>query len=156
MCFTLIVRYGTVYSSMKNVVIDTNVFITALMSQRGASFRLLSLIGTGVFDISLSVPLVLEYEAVARRMLGDRIALTEEQLTDIIDYVCAVGQHYEIYYLWRPLSRDPADDMVIELAVRAGAWGIITFNAKDFRPVNRFGLTVVNPQAFLKEIGVIP
>jgi predicted nucleic acid-binding protein len=42
------------------IVIDTNVLVAGLNSNRGAAFRLLSLVGTGRFDIHLSVPLVLE------------------------------------------------------------------------------------------------
>jgi predicted nucleic acid-binding protein len=39
-----------------NVVLDTNVLVAALRSQRGASFRLLSLVGSDKFDLNLSVP----------------------------------------------------------------------------------------------------
>jgi predicted nucleic acid-binding protein len=48
------------------VVLDTNIFIAALRSRREASFKLLSLIGTGKFDLYISVPLILEYEDVAK------------------------------------------------------------------------------------------
>ena len=60
------------------LVLDTNVLTSALRSRKGASFRLLSLVGTGRFDIALSVPLVLEYEGVA----GEKLAAwaTEEYL----------------------------------------------------------------------------
>jgi len=49
------------------VVIDTNVLIAAQRSQRGASSKLMSLVGMGRFDIHVSVPLVLEYEEVLIR-----------------------------------------------------------------------------------------
>mgnify|MGYP000367823680 CR=1 FL=1 len=45
--------------SLPQVVIDTNVIVAGLRSRRGSAFQLLSLIGTGQFDIHLSVPLVL-------------------------------------------------------------------------------------------------
>jgi predicted nucleic acid-binding protein len=44
---------------LPQVVIDTNVIISGLRSRRGRAFQLLTLIGTGKFDIHLSVPLVL-------------------------------------------------------------------------------------------------
>ena len=47
-----------------HIVIDTNVMVAGLRSRRGSAFRLLTLVGTGRFDIHLSVPLVLEYEEV--------------------------------------------------------------------------------------------
>src|SRR5215207_4638343 len=87
---------------MYSVVIDTNIFISALMSRRGASFKLLMLVGQGKFEISLSVPLVLEYEDVAKRFIGEKISLTEAAVDDIIDYLCSVCQQQAVYYLWRP------------------------------------------------------
>ena len=47
---------------MKSIIIDTNVLVAALRSRNGASFKLLSLIGTGAFETVVSVPLVIEYE----------------------------------------------------------------------------------------------
>ena len=49
---------------ISHIVIDTNVMVAGLRSRRGSAFRLLTLVGTGQFDIHLSVPLVLEYEEV--------------------------------------------------------------------------------------------
>jgi hypothetical protein len=39
------------------VVLDTNVFVSALRSRREAWFRLLEQVGSGQFEIELSVPL---------------------------------------------------------------------------------------------------
>jgi len=49
------------------IVIDTNVLVAGLRSNRGAAFRLLELVGTKHFEINLSVPLMFEYEAVLNR-----------------------------------------------------------------------------------------
>lgn len=139
--------------SRYQVVIDTNVFIAALQSHRGASFKLLMLVGsTKKFEISVSVPLVLEYEDVAKRLLG-QIPMGEQDIDDIIDYLCRVGHHKKIYYLWRPLLKDPKDDRVLELAITASCDFIITFNTRDFQGIEPFGIRVVTPQEFLREIG---
>ena len=106
---------------------DTSVLIAALYSQMGTAYRLLSLVGTGKFDISLSVPLVLEYEEVAKRM-ADELDLTLPAIDDIISYLCLVAVRHQIHYLWRPVLPDPKDDLVLEVAV-AGACGfIVTYN----------------------------
>jgi predicted nucleic acid-binding protein len=49
-------------SAMYQVVIDTNVLISALRSNHGASHRLLRLVGDDRWRLNISVPLVLEYE----------------------------------------------------------------------------------------------
>jgi len=80
------------------VVIDTNVLVSALKSKRGASFKLLTLIGQNKFDINLSVPLILEYEDVVKRLV-EETALNEEDINDILDYFCSVSNRREIFYL---------------------------------------------------------
>ena len=53
---------------MYQVVIDTNVVVAALLSNRGASHRLLRLVGDDRWRINLSVPLVFEYEQTLKRV----------------------------------------------------------------------------------------
>lgn len=129
--------------------------IAALRSRRRASFQLHSLVRTGRFDIALSVPLVLEYEGVADRMLAD-LAVSAGDISDILDYLCAVAIHRPVFFLWRPTLADPKDDMVLELAVDAGAPVIVTFNTRDFVGSDRFGVRAVTPREYLKQIGEIP
>jgi putative PIN family toxin of toxin-antitoxin system len=136
----------------RRLVLDTNVLVAALRSRRGASFELLSRFGQeSGLELNLSVPLVLEYEEVAKRP-GTVPGLSSEDIDAVIDYLCAVSKHREIFFLWRPHLKDPKDDMVLELAVAAGA-DIITFNLKDFSGAETFGVRALTPQTLLKEIG---
>jgi len=147
------ITYDTAVS-LPRVVLDTNVLVAALRSKRGASARLLSLIGTGRFEVVLSVPLLLEYEAV---FLRDLVPDSSERQTRevILDYLCAVAERQEIFFLWRPRLRDPQDEMVLEAAVAGGCGRIISFNKKDFVGAERFGVVVLTPRAFLEEIGAV-
>ena len=82
-------------------MLDTNVPIAALRSRRGAAFRLLALVGRGHFEIAVSVPLVLEYEAAAKRHA--RLAgLTGGEIDDVLDYLVSVADRRPIFVLWRP------------------------------------------------------
>ena len=137
------------------IVIDTNVLVSALRSMWGASHRLLSLVGSGRFDINLSVPLVLEYEEVCKRNLGP-IPLTSADIDDVIDFLCRVANKHTVFYHWRPILNDPDDDMILELAAAAGCDAIITYNMADFRGTERFGIRVLTPLEFLQEIGELP
>jgi len=136
------------------VVLDTNVLVSALRSNRGASFQLLSEVDSGRFEVCLSVPLVLEYEAVLFRQ-ARTLGLARRDVTDVLDYLCSVAHRQSIFFLWRPQLRDPSDDMVLELAVAAGCRYIVTFNTKDFGTGRPFSLRVVTPREFLQTIGVI-
>jgi putative PIN family toxin of toxin-antitoxin system len=136
------------------IVIDTNVVVSALRSQRGASFKLLMEIENNKFDMNISVPLVLEYEDALKRLIG-KIKLRKRDIDDILDYLCSVAKQWKIFYLWRPYLKDPKDDMVLELAVTAKCDFIVTYNKDDFQNVRTFGLQVVTPKEFLKLKGVI-
>jgi predicted nucleic acid-binding protein len=55
--------------------------------------------------------------------------------------------------MWRPIARDPDDDFLVDLAVKARADFIITYNLKDLRPATQFGIRVVEPKLFLEIVG---
>jgi putative PIN family toxin of toxin-antitoxin system len=136
------------------VVMDTNVFLSALRSRRGASFKLLSLVGSERFGANLSVPLVLEYEQVAKRSQWPGKP-PWRHIADILDYLCLVGRRRRIHFLWRPRKGDPKDDMVLEVAVAGGCDCIITYNKRDFADAPSLGLEVLSPKEFLKRIGEV-
>ena len=136
------------------VVIDTNVIVAGLRSRNGSSFRLLELVGQGLFNIHLSVPLVLEYEEVLLRQLPN-LAIGASDVQGFIDFHCSVAVHHEIFFLWRPYLRDPKDDMVLELAVKAGCDSVVTYNTRDFVGIEQFGIDAIKPVEFLKSIGAL-
>jgi putative PIN family toxin of toxin-antitoxin system len=132
------------------VVLDTCVLVAAWRSRSGASFELLRLLREGEFEIAVSVPLVVEYESALLRHLSG--AQTEEDVTAVVDYLCLVARKQEVFFLWRPLLRDPNDDMVAELAVASGANIIVTHNLSDFAGVDRLGVRVLAPSEFLRHL----
>jgi putative PIN family toxin of toxin-antitoxin system len=134
------------------VVLDTSVLISALRSRRGASFKVLRSIGMGKLEISISVPLLFEYEEAAKRITRS-VGLKHRDVDDILDYICRVAEHRRIFFLWRPYLRGPSDDMVLELAVESGSRYIVTHNVGDFQGSEDFGIRVIRPAEFLREIG---
>ena len=136
------------------IVIDTKVLVAALRSRRSASFKLVSFLPSDKFAIAISVPLVFEYEDVLKRL--ESTAITEKDIGDFVDFLCEIGHHQKIFFLWRPYLPDPSDDHVLEVAVAAGCDVIVTYNKRDFRGIERFGLRVLDPRELLSEIGAIP
>lgn len=133
------------------IVLNTNVLVTALLSKSGASFRLLTLIDSENIELTLSTPLVKEYEDVLFRQ---KFSLDHQDITDVLDYLCLIATHHKIYYLWRPILKDIKDDMVLELAVKANAI-IVTHNKKDFEEAGKFNLPVLTVKEFLHILGEI-
>ena len=134
------------------IVLDTNVLVSALRSRRGASLKVVSLIGKNLFQLSVSVPLVLEYEAAAKR-ISKLVGLRYSDIDDIVDYICKVAEHREIYYLWRPFLKNPKEDLVLEVAVESGSEFIVTHNIRDFAGIEQFGLEAITPRQLLERIG---
>ncbi len=132
-------------------VLDTNVVVSGLRSRSGASFRVLERLGRPSLETVVSVPLVLEYEATLLR-LAPEIGLSVEEVGDVLDYLCAVSLHQRIHFLWRPVLRDPRDEMVLEAAVAAEADAITTHNRRDFAAATQFGVGILTPHELLARL----
>lgn len=140
------------------IVIDTNVIFSALYSKNSASHRLLVWLFESQEKHSVvSNTLALEYEDVLMRHENRRYYrhLEQQDLARFIDDLCLISYHQKVHFLWRPFLKDMNDDMVLEVAVNAGAKAIVTFNPKDFSGVpEKFGIDILTPKAFLQQQGV--
>lgn len=136
------------------IAIDTNVIFSSLKSNKGASYKLISLIPKKIFSLAISVPLIIEYEDVLMRGKLPR-AISEKDISDFIDFLCHIGDKQDIFFLWRPFLPDPSDDLILEVAIAGDCDAIITYNKRHFKNVERFGLRVLDPKEFLTEIGEI-
>jgi putative PIN family toxin of toxin-antitoxin system len=136
------------------VVFDTSVVIAALRSPTGASAALLRSVREGRVTMIASVPLFIEYEAVAMRR--EHLAAAGASRADIanaLDVLAGFAEPVEVHYLWRPILRDPGDDMVLEAAVNGRADIIITFNEADFAIVlPQFNIEVLRPGELVRRM----
>jgi putative PIN family toxin of toxin-antitoxin system len=132
------------------VVLDTNVLVSAMRSNLGASYALVASLPSTQFEIALSVPLYVEYQDVLTRPEHLISGVTREQRLAFLRYLASIAWHQDIFYLWRPWLSDPKDEMVLELAVAANCQYIVTANGKDFRNIESFGVTVIKPSDLLR------
>ena len=135
---------------MYSIVLDTNVVISALRSRRGASFAILRQIGEAWVPL-ISVPLILEYEAVGKRE-AERVGLPASAIDAIVRTFCFVGRETDVYFRLRPLLPDPGDEFLFELAVAGPADAIVTHNVRHLAGSELFGLRVMTPREFLRTI----
>jgi predicted nucleic acid-binding protein len=99
------------------------------------------------------VPLFLEYEAKLLEQI-DEFAIGNRDVWMLLNYLASVALHQEVFFLWRPVLRDPKDDMVLELAVAAEASSIVTHNWRDFEEASTFAPRVVSPGKYLIDRGL--
>ena len=134
-------------------LLDTNILVAAARSKNGASFALMSALARNEFIAIASVPVFLEYEAVLLRPLQLEAAQrTAEQVNAFLDALCKVIEPVHLHYLWRPQTRDPADEMILEAALNGSADAIVTLNPKDFTAAQSFFLPILSPYEALVKI----
>ena len=138
------------------IIIDTNVLISGLRSRQGASYQMLARLKDDRWQLNISVPLILEYETLLIREVAT-LQISTLIIDRILDDICTISNHHEIFYLWRPTAKDPNDDFLIDLALKAKADFIISYNQRDLEPArSRFGLKLVTPKTFLQMVGDLP
>jgi len=136
---------------MVKVVLDTDVVVAGIRSNRGASFQWLLAALEHRVTLLLSVPLCLEYEAVLTRSDHLRATmLSAAAMRRFLDALAAVAEPVEIKFLWRPDLRDPDDAKVLEVAINGRADWLLTFNVPHLAVAARFGINVGRPGAALR------
>jgi putative PIN family toxin of toxin-antitoxin system len=136
------------------LVFDTDVLVAAFRSDRGASRQLLLCALDGRVEVLVSVPLMVEYEAVLTRQEHLHASgLTADEVNEILDALAKVALHIHLRFLWRPRLKDPADEMVLETAVNGRADGLVSFNQRHLAGAGReFGIRVLAPRDAWKEV----
>lgn len=135
-------------------VLDTDVLVAALRSDRGSSRQLLLAALNRQFELLVSVPLMLEYEAVLTRPQHlTASGLSSAEVGRVLDDLATVARPVRLAFRWRPMLSDPNDDMVLETGINGGAGAIVTFNRSDFAEAGRsFHCAILLPAAALQQI----
>jgi len=133
------------------IILDTDVLYAGLYSSEGASFQILRAIERGQIQIILSTPLLFEYEDILNRRKSE-LGLSEQQIEAILDNLCRLSVHQKIYFLWRPFLQDPKDDHILEVAIASQTNIIVTYNIRDFKGIDKFGIKAITARQLLKEI----
>ena len=116
---------------------------------------MIQLVDQGLFEVALTAPLVLEYEAVCKRLIAST-SLTAQDIDRVIDYLCQIGKRCAVHFRVRPSVGDPDDDMVLEAAVASGGGWIVTHNVRDLAGgAARYGVEVLTPAEALRRLGVM-
>ena len=141
---------------MKAIVIDTNVFVSAMRakdSSGSASRALLRAALTGKYTPLFGNALWLEYEDLLSRPAWTDNTAHAERL-EVMKALATAGKWVSIYYGWRPNLPDEGDNHLIELAVAGNAKAIVTYNVRDLQRGQLLWpqLRILTPEDCLKEL----
>ncbi len=139
---------------MKKVVVDTNVFISAILGKDGSYARLII---EAVFDRTL-MPLMGEalfneyWDVLTRDSIFINSPLDRGEREDLLAAFLSCCQWTKIYFNWRPNLKDEKDNHIIELAIAGGARQIITQNIRDLGTgeLKFSDLEIVTPEIFVR------
>ena len=138
----------------KKLVIDTNVFISTLISSTGASRAVLRAWLQGKYQPLMGTALFLEYESIlSRSEVMARCRLPKADIEALLAALMSVSEWVRVYYLWRPNLNDEADNHLIELAIAGNAEAIVTQNVKDFQRAELLfpQLSILSPEVLIAE-----
>jgi putative PIN family toxin of toxin-antitoxin system len=139
----------------ERIVVDTNVFIAAILSSAGSNRKVIRACLEGKVIPIMGAALFHEYEdLLSRNDLMEQSPICSEERDTLYAAFLSVSEWIRVYYLWRPNLLDAGDDHLIELAVAGGAGAIVTNNLSDLRGGElRFPyLKILTPNQFLKSL----
>lgn len=118
---------------MINVVIDTNVFVSAILSDKGQAIKVIECALNEQIIPQFDDKLFREYESVLlREHIIKQSILSANEIERLLDALLAVSDWRSIYFLFRPNLADESDNHIVELAIASNSRYIITNNTKDF------------------------
>ncbi len=135
------------------IVLDTSVFISAILEPKGPSRELVRRCLQGEYQPLMGNAVFSEYESVIQReeIIG-KCLLTQAEIHTLLAALMSVSQWISIYYLWRPNLKDEADNHLIELAVAGNAKVIATNNIKNFQNSQLIfpNLSILKPEEIIR------
>ena len=139
---------------MRRIVLDTTVVVAGLRTRLGAGNAILRLVAHRRLVALATPPLFLEYEDVLKRPEHQLVhGLRPEAIDEFLAELAALVEPVEVHFQWRPQSRDPNDEMVLEAAINGQADALVTYNVADFvGPAERFRISILRPADLLKKV----
>lgn len=137
---------------MHRIVLDTNVFVSALRSGGGASRQLLYRVLRGQATPLFGNALWQEYEDLLGRDVWTP-ATTPQERQQVLAALAQKSRWVHVYFGWRPNLPDEGDNHLIELAVAGDAQAIVTHNVRDLRRGELAWprLRILTPAQYLEE-----
>lgn len=132
------------------VVLDTNVYISAMVFPGGVCDQVIRLLRGGDFGVCVSPDILTEI----RKVLMEKFHLTEDEVLDAVDRVLAFAKIVYPRFRIDKIKNPAADNRILECAAEAKADFLVTGDKKHILPLKKFESTrIVSPSQFLELAG---
>lgn len=129
------------------VVLDTNVFVSGLLTPFGWCGEILRMAMSGSITLCVDTRILLEYHEVLSR---PKFGMDPANLAIIMDCIERTSEMHTPAPLARPLP-DEDDHPFLEVAVAARAEALVTGNLRHFPVRLRMSVRVLSPKDFVEE-----
>lgn len=139
-------------------VIDTNIWVSALLNPFGFPARLRKSFEEGAFQLIISEPIIEELAGVlSRPRIKDKYGITEGNIQELLVLIEERAEHVLLSGDVN-ICRDKNDDLVIETAIKGEAKYLVTrdddikFDKRVISFLSKYGISVVSTAKFLSLI----
>ena len=135
---------------MLTVVLDTNVLVSSLLSQKSWPAKILDLILGDYIQVAFDDRILGEYEEVLAR---PELHISPPKALALIDHIELAGKFVAAEP--EPLSTegyiDPDDIMFAEVFITSNADALITGNLRHYKPLLKQNALVLSPAQFMEK-----
>lgn len=128
------------------IVLDTHVLVSGILSPHGPPAAVLRALLTDRASLCFDERILSEYRDVLSR---GNSAFDSELVEELLSFLEAAGLPI-LATPFNPTLPDPADQMLIEVAVSGYADFLVAGNLKHFPKSARRGIVVVSPREFIE------
>jgi putative PIN family toxin of toxin-antitoxin system len=141
---------------VKRVIVDTNVWVSALINPFGLPAEIRKLWKEDRFDLLISQPLLVELvEVLNRPRIKDKYGLSPDDVLDLLQSVILKSSFVAVTHEI-DICRDAGDNMVLETAIKGKANYLVTrdddikMDKEIFRELKKLGVEIVSVSKFLQ------
>jgi putative PIN family toxin of toxin-antitoxin system len=128
------------------IVLDTNVFVSGLLTPFGSSGEIVRMVFSGELTVCIDARILAEYRDVLHR---PKFKFNQDHIGILLDFIKQYGQFTSSLPLKNRLP-DPDDEPFFEVAIAGRVKFLVTGNRKHY-PASVFkGINIFSPSEFLE------
>lgn len=137
------------------VVFDTNVFVSAALSQTGLARRCFVLLARRKFQLAVTADILHEYERTADAVVQRPGKYHGAKWRPLFHWLHDKAIYFEPAPLGKQRSRDVTDDIFLACALASGAKIIVSKDADLLALEKPFGIEIVKPAVFAARMKIV-
>ena len=129
-----------------NVVLDTNVLVSGLLTPLGPSGQIVRMVFSGNLTLFLDARILSEYREVLHR---PKFCINKDHVENLLEFLI----HFGRFVSGSPLTNrlpEPDDEPFLEVAFAANAKALVTGNSSHYPILSREDIKLFSPSEFIE------